>query len=61
MKIQDLKVGTKFTTVGLSMSGKTIKTKCELIRYHGMNQYIILSGGITILIDGNEDILNIIK
>ena len=47
--------------VGLSMSGKTIKTKCELIRYNGMNQYVILNGGITILIDGNEDILNIIK
>jgi|GWRWMinimDraft_13_1066021.scaffolds.fasta_scaffold40170_1 hypothetical protein len=61
MKIQDLKVGTKFTTVGLSMSGKTTKTKCELIRYHGMNQYLILSGGCSILIDGNEDILNIIK
>lgn len=41
MQIQDLKVGDKFKMNGLSVSGKPVKVKCELIQYNGMNKYVI--------------------
>ena len=57
MKIKDLKVGDVFKMMGLNMKCKPVKVKCELVSYNGMNQYIILSGGIRILVDGEENII----
>ena len=57
MQVQDLKVGDQFKMLGLSMSGKQTQVKCKLIQYNGMNQYVIQSGGITILVDGTNKII----
>lgn len=56
MQVQDLKVGDKFKMRGLSVSGKSTKVKCELIQYNGMNKYVVDCQGITILVDGTNEI-----
>lgn len=61
MVLQDLKVGDKFQMDGLSVSGKTTKVKCELIQYGGMNKYVVSCQGITILVDGDSKVYNVIK
>ena len=57
MKIKDLKVGDEFKMMGLNMKCKPVKVKCKLVSYDGMNRYVISSGGINIVIDGEEDII----
>jgi hypothetical protein len=57
MKIKDLKVGDVFKMMGLNMNCKPVKVKCKLVSHNGMNQYVILSGGISILVNGEEDII----
>jgi hypothetical protein len=43
--------------MGLNMNCKPVKVKCKLVSYNGMNQYVILSGGISVLVNGEEDII----
>ena len=57
MKIKDLKVGDVFKMMGLNMNCEPVKVKCKLVSYNGMNQYVILTGGIHVLVDGEEDII----
>ena len=57
MQVQDLKVGDQFKMLGLSMNGKQTQVKCKLIQYNGMNKYVVQSGGITILVDGTDQII----
>jgi hypothetical protein len=56
MKVQDLKVGDKFKMNGLTVSGKQTKVKCEMIRYNGMDKYVVVCQGISILVDGNDEV-----
>ena len=56
MKVQDLKAGDKFKMNGLSISGKQTKAKCEMIRYNGMDKYIVVCQGISILVDGTDEV-----
>ena len=56
MQVQDLKVGDKFKMNGSSVSGKLTKVKCELIQYSGMNKYVVSCQGITILVDGTDEV-----
>ena len=56
MKVQDLKAGDKFKMNGLSVSGKQTKVKCEMTRYNGMDKYIVVCQGISILVDGTDEV-----
>ena len=57
MQVQDLKVGDQFKMLGLSVNGKQTQVKCELIQYNGMNKYVIACQGITMLVDGTDEII----
>lgn len=56
MQVQDLKVGDQFKMNGLSVSGKPVKVKCELIKKQEMNKCIIYCQGINILVDSTSEI-----
>ena len=57
MQLQDLKVGDKFKMKGLSVNGKETLTTCELVGYNGMNKYIVLNEGITLLLEGSTQVI----
>ena len=56
MTIKDLKVNDVFYMEGLTPSGKVKESLAKLIRYNGMNKYIIETGGITMLADGDDKV-----
>ena len=56
MKIKDLKVGSKFQMEGLDTNGDSVQCDATLIRYHGMDKYVVESDSITILYDGDQEI-----
>lgn len=56
MTIKDLKVNEVFYMGGIAPSGKVTESPAKLIRYEGMNKYIIETGGITMLVDGDDKI-----
>ena len=56
MMIKDLKNGSKFQMEGLDTNGDTVQCDAMLVRYHGMDKYVIVSDGITILYDGDQEI-----
>ena len=61
MVLQDLKVGSKFQMEGLTVNGEKTFSSCELIRYNGMNQYVVESNGCSLLLDGDSKVYNVIK
>lgn len=59
MIVQDMKLGEVYLMEGLTQSGEKIMAPVRLIRYNGMNKYVVESGNrqrITMLLDGNETI-----
>ena len=59
MTVQDMKLGEVYLMEGLTQSGDKIMAPVRLIRYNGMNKYVVESGNrqrITMLLDGNETI-----
>lgn len=59
MTVQDMKLGEVYLMEGLTQSGEKIMAPVRLIRYNGMNKYVVESGNrqrITMLLDGNETI-----
>ena len=61
MVLQDLKVGSKFQMEGLTVNGEKTLSSCELIRYNGMNKYVVESDGCSLLLDGDSKVYNVIK
>ena len=61
MTISDLKAGQEFMMEGITHQGVTVQHPAKMIRYNGMNKYVILSGGITILVDGTDKVTKVIK
>ena len=61
MVLQDLKVGDRFQMEGLTVSGDKTLPSCELIRYNGMNKYVVESDGCSLLLDGDSKVYNVIK
>jgi len=61
MKIQDLKVGNIFQMEGLDIEGNTVQADATLLSYNGMNKYVVESDGITILLDGKDNITKVYK
>jgi hypothetical protein len=61
MKIEDLKVGDKFQMEGLNTNGDSVQCDATLIAYQGMNKYVVESDGITILCDGEDEIIKKVK
>ena len=59
MKIQDLKVGNIFQMEGLDIEGNTVQADATLLSYNGMNKYVVESDGITILLDGKDNITKV--
>ena len=59
-KISNFKVGDELMVDGLAPNGDFVKTKAKLISYNGMNKYVIESGGITVLSDGDDNAYSII-
>ena len=56
MMIKDLKVNDVFYMEGLTPSGEVKESLAKLIRYEGMDKYIIETGGITMLVDGDDKV-----
>ena len=56
MTVSDLKVGQEFLMDGLTVSGKQTKTKCVLLEYRGINDYVISAGNCLILCDGDDKV-----
>lgn len=59
MTVQDMKLGEVYLMEGLTQSGEKIMAPVRLIRYNGMNKYVVESGNrqrITMLLDGNDTI-----
>lgn len=59
MTVQDMKLGEIYLMEGLTQSGEKIMAPVRLIRYNGMNKYVVESGSrqrITMLLDGNDPI-----
>ena len=54
--IKDLKAGSKFQMEGLTVNGDRVQCDATLIRYNGMDKYVVESDGITILYDGDQEI-----
>ena len=54
--IKDLKNGSKFQMEGLDTNGDIVQCDATLIRYHGMDKYVVESDSITILYDGDQEI-----
>jgi len=61
MKIQDLKVGNIFQMEGLDTEGNTVQADATLLSYNGMNKYVVESDGITLLLDGEDNITKVYK
>ena len=61
MKIQDLKVGNIFQMEGLDTDGNTVQADATLLSYNGMNKYVVESDGITLLLDGEDNITKVYK
>ena len=59
--LQDLKAGDKFYMKGLTINGEKTLPSCELIRYNGMNKYVVESDGCSLLLDGDSKVYNVIK
>ena len=55
-KIKDLKVNDVFYMEGLTPSGKVKESLAKLIRYEGMDKYIIETGGITMIAYGDDKV-----
>jgi len=56
MTIKDLKVNEVFYMEGIAPSGKVTESPAKLIRYEGMNKYIIETGGITMIAYGDDKV-----
>ena len=56
MKIKDLKVNDTFYMEGLTPSGEVKESLAKLIRYEGMDKYIIETGGITMIAYGEDKV-----
>ena len=56
MTISDLKVNDVFYMEGLTPSGKVKESLAKLIRYEGMDKYVIETGGITMIANGNDKV-----
>ena len=61
MRLQDLKVGSKFQMKGLTVSGEKTLPLCELISYNGFNKYVVESEGSLILLDGDREVYNVVN
>ena len=60
MVLSEKKVGDEFYMDGLSYpDNNPVKTKCTLIEYRGMNQYVIDSDNCLVLADGNDKVYNL--
>ena len=60
MVLSEKKVGDEFYMDGLSYpDNNPIKTKCTLIEYRGMNQYVIDTENYLFLADGNDKVYNL--
>ena len=55
-KIKDLKVNETFYMEGLTPSGEVKESLAKLIRYEGMDKYIIETGGITMIAYGEDKV-----
>ena len=44
MTVQDMKLGEVYLMEGLTQSGEKIMAPVRLIRYNGMNKYVVESG-----------------
>ena len=58
IKIKDLKVGNHFQMEGLDVDSKQVFANCTLRAYNGMNKYVVESDGITILYDGDDEVVS---
>ena len=56
MTIKDLKENDVFYMEGLTPSGKVKESLAKLIRYEGMDKYIIETGGITMIAHGDDKV-----
>ena len=56
MTIKDLKENDTFFMEGLTPSGKVKESLAKLIRYEGMDKYIIETGGITMIAYGDDKV-----
>ena len=54
--LKDLKVNDVFYMEGLTPSGKVKESLAKLIRYEGMDKYIIETGGITMIASGDDKV-----
>jgi len=61
MTISDLKAGQEFLMEGITQTGIRVQHPAKMIRYNGMNKYVILSDDITILVDGTDKVTKILK
>lgn len=62
MTVQDMKLGEVYLIEGLTQFGEKIMSPIRLIRYNGMNKYIVETGNrqrITMLLDGNDTIYSV--
>jgi|TARA_R110000803_G_scaffold126781_1_gene194324 hypothetical protein len=55
MKVKDLKVGSVFQMEGLNTDGEIVKCDATL-RAAWKDQYVVESDGITINLDGSEEV-----
>ena len=56
MTIKDLKANETFYMEGITPSGEIKELLAKLIRYEGMDKYIIGTGGITMIAYGDDKI-----
>ncbi len=56
MTIKDLKENDVFYMEGLTPSGKVKESLAKLVRYEGMDKYIIETGGITMIAYGDDKV-----
>ena len=54
--IKDLKVNDVFYMEGITPSGEVKESLAKLIRYEGMDKYIIETGGSTMIAYGNDKV-----
>ena len=60
MVLSDIKDGDEFYRDGLSFpDNNLVNTKCTLIEYRGMNQYVIDSDNCLVLADGNDKVYSL--
>jgi len=60
MVLSDMKVGEEFYMDGLSFpDNNPVKTKCTLIEYRGMNQYVIDSENCLVLANGSDKVYSL--